>query len=161
LLDASGAGVGGVRVTAQLEGVSDARVWAATSSADGAYALTFPAGRYHVQFVRSPFVSRDFVLDFNANQRRTLDLKLQLERLAASVVVTAQAEPTLAQETTAPVTVITHDEIESRQSVTLPDLLLFSPGMAIGRTGPRVVPPPSFSMAETQAIPRCSLMVQP
>jgi len=27
LLDASGAGVGGVRVTAQLEGVSDARVW--------------------------------------------------------------------------------------------------------------------------------------
>jgi vitamin B12 transporter len=136
LLDASGAGVGGVRVTAQLEGLSDARVWAATSSADGAYALTFPAGRYHVQFVRSPFVSRDFVLDFNANQRRTLDLKLQLERLAASVVVTAQAEPTLAQETTAPVTVITHDEIESRQSVTLPDLLLFSPGMAIGRTGP-------------------------
>jgi outer membrane cobalamin receptor len=135
LLDASGAGVGGVRITAKLDGVSEARVWAATSSADGAYVLTLPAGRYHVQFVRSPFVSRDFVLDFAAHQQRTLDVKLQLERLAASVVVTAQAEPTLAQETTASVTVITRDEIEARQSVTLPDLLLFVPGMAIGRTG--------------------------
>jgi vitamin B12 transporter len=135
LIDPSGAGVGGARVTAQLEGVSNARVWAATSSADGAYTLTFPAGRYHVQFVRSPFVSRDFVLDFTANQQQTIDVKLQLERLAASVVVTAQAEPTLAQETTASVTVITRDEIEARQSVTLPDLLLFAPGIAIGRTG--------------------------
>jgi vitamin B12 transporter len=125
-----------VRITAQLEGVSETRVWAAASSADGAYTLTFPAGRYHVQFVRSPFVSRDFVLDFTANQQPTLDIKLQLERLAASVVVTAQAEPTLAQETAAPVTVITRNEIEARQSVTLPDLLLFAPGMAIGRTGP-------------------------
>ncbi len=135
LIDASGAGVGGARVTAQLEGVSSARVWAATSSADGAYTLTFPPGRYHVQFVRSPFVSRDFILDFTANQQRTIDVQLQLERLAASVVVTAQAEPTLAQETTASVTVITRDEIEARQSVTLTDLLLFAPGMAIGRTG--------------------------
>jgi vitamin B12 transporter len=135
LLDTSGAGVGGARVTAQLEGVPDAYVWAATSSADGTYVLTLPAGRYHVQLVRSPFMSRDFVLNFAANQQRTLDVKLQLERLAASVVVTAQAEPTLAQETTASVTVITRDEIDERQSVTLPDLLLFTPGVAIGRTG--------------------------
>src|SRR5882762_6242559 len=136
LLDASGAGVGGVRISVWLEGVTNARAWAATSSADGAYTLTFPAGRYHVQFVRSPFVSRDFVLEFTANQQRTLDLKLQLERLSDNVVVTAQAEPTLAQETTASVTVITRDEIAARQSVTLPDLLLFVPGIAIGRTGP-------------------------
>jgi len=135
LLDASGAGVGGVRITVRLEGVTNARAWAATSSADGAYTLTFPAGRYHVQFVRSPFVSRDFVLEFTVNQQRTLDLKLQLERLAASVVVTAQAEPTLAEETSASVTAITRDEIDARQSVTLPDLLLFAPGIAIGRTG--------------------------
>ncbi len=135
LLDSSGAGVGDVHVTAQLEGVATAQLFKTNSSADGAYSLTFPPGRYHVQFVRSPFASRDFLLDFTANQQRILDVRLQLERLAASVVVTAQAEPTLAQETTASVTVITRDEIEARQSVTLPDLLLFVPGMAIGRTG--------------------------
>ena len=135
LLDASGAGVGGARVTAQLEGDSYARVWEAISADDGSFTLAFPAGRYHLRFVRSPFVTRDFVLEFASNQQRTLDVKLQLERLAASVVVTAQAEPALAQETTASVSVITRDEIDARQSVTLPDLLLFSPGMAIGRTG--------------------------
>jgi vitamin B12 transporter len=136
LLDPSGAGVGGVRVTAQLVGDSAAHLWSTNSSADGTYSLTVPTGRYHVSFDRSPFVSRDFILDLTPNQQRTLDARLQLERLSASVVVTAQAEPILAQETTAPVTVITHDEIESRQSVTLPDLLLFVPGVAIGRTGP-------------------------
>src|SRR5207245_972725 len=35
LLDATGAGVGGAHVTAQLDGVADARIWAATSAADG------------------------------------------------------------------------------------------------------------------------------
>jgi vitamin B12 transporter len=135
LLDSSSAGVGGVRVTAQLEGVAAAHLWRTNSSADGAYSLTIPPGRYHVSFDRSPFVSRDFIFDLAPNQQRTLDVKLQLERLSASVVVTAQAEPTLAQETTASITVITRDEIEERQSVTLPDLLLFTPGMAIGRTG--------------------------
>jgi len=86
LLDASGAGVGRVRVTAQLEGVSDARVWAATSSADGAYALTFPAGRYHVQFVRSPFVFAAISCwTSTLISGEPSILKLQLERLAASV----------------------------------------------------------------------------
>jgi len=66
LLDTSGAGVGGARVTARLESVSDAHVWAAASSEDGTYVLTLPAGRYHVQFSRVPFVPRDFVLDLSA-----------------------------------------------------------------------------------------------
>ena len=39
------------------------------------------------------------------------------------------------QQTTASVSVITREEIDARQSVTLPDALLFSPGVAIGRTG--------------------------
>jgi len=135
LLDPSSAGVGAAHITAQLEGATDTRVWAATSAADGTYSLALPSGRYRVRVVRSPFVSRDFLLDFAPNQQRTLDVHLQLERLAASVVVTAQAEPAPAQETTAPVTVITRGEIEARQSVALPDLLLFVPGIAIGRTG--------------------------
>ncbi|OLD20519.1 MAG: hypothetical protein AUI91_06685 [Acidobacteria bacterium 13_1_40CM_3_56_11] len=135
LLDATGAGVGGAHVTAQLDGVADARIWAATSAADGTYSVAFPPGRYRVRVVRSPFVLRDFLLDFAPNQQRTLDVHLQLERLAASVVVTAQAEPAPAQDTSASVTVITRDEIVARQSVTLSDLLLFVPGMAVGRTG--------------------------
>ncbi len=136
LQDSSGGGVAGVRVTAQLDGVVGAQVWAATSTTDGAYALAFPPGRYHVQFVRSSFVSRDFVLDLAAGHSRKLDLRLDLERLSSSVVVTAQAEPTLVQDTSASVTLITREEIDQRQAVPLADLLLFTPGLAIGKTGP-------------------------
>jgi len=136
LLDSSGAGVAQVNVTAQLENNTTAQLWKANSSTDGAYSLSIPAGRYRVTFERSPFVSRDFVLDFSPNQQRKLDLTLNLERLSASVLVTAQAEPTLIDQATAPVSVITKDEIDARQSVSLTDALLFSPGIAIGRTGP-------------------------
>jgi vitamin B12 transporter len=136
LLDSSGAGVAGVQVTARLEADSAAQLWKANSSTDGAYGLTIPPGRYHVHFERDPFVSRDFVLELTANQQRTLDLNLQLERLSDSVVVTAQAEPTLADQSTASVSTITKEEIDARQSVALTDALLFSTGVAIDRTGP-------------------------
>jgi vitamin B12 transporter len=136
LLDSSGAGVGGVIVTAEWEGSVTAKIWKADSSADGAYSLTIPPGRYHVSFERSPFVSRDFVLDLAPSQERKLNLTLALEQLSASVVVTAQAEPTLVDLSTAPVTVITKEEIDDRQSVAVTDALLFAPGIAIGRTGP-------------------------
>ncbi|PYU69492.1 MAG: hypothetical protein DMG49_13180 [Acidobacteria bacterium] len=135
LLDTSGAGVGGARVTARLESVSDAHVWAAASSEDGTYVLTLPAGRYHVQFSRVPFVPRDFVLDLSAGQQRRLDLRLDLERLSDSVVVTAQAEPVASEVSPYPVTVISRNEIERRQSVYLPDLLALQPGISLARTG--------------------------
>src|SRR6202048_647198 len=70
-----------------------------------------------------------------AGESRVLNSRLTLERLSASVVVTAQAEPTLLEQATAPVSIISRQEIEARQSVDLPSALLFTPGIAIGRTG--------------------------
>jgi vitamin B12 transporter len=136
LLDSSGAAIGEVIVTAQLGGNATAQLWKTSSSADGAYSFTIPPGRYHVAFDRSPFVSRDLVLDLAPSEQRKLDLSLDLERLSSSVIVTAQAEPILADQTTAPVSVITKQEIDARQSVALTDALQFSTGIAIGRTGP-------------------------
>src|SRR6202166_5128743 len=86
LLDSSGAGVPGVRITARLENAPNAAPLAAISANDGSYSLTFPAGRYRIQFARESFVPRDFVLDFFAGQSRMLDLHLELERLSSSVV---------------------------------------------------------------------------
>src|SRR5262250_54910 len=64
LFDATGNGVAGVRVTAQLDGAAAAPTWTATSTTDGAYTLAFPPGRYRVRFARPTFVARDFVLEF-------------------------------------------------------------------------------------------------
>jgi vitamin B12 transporter len=136
ILDSSGAGIEGVNVAAQLEGNATAQLWKTTTSTDGAYNLTLPSGRYYVSFERSPFVARDLVLDLAPSEQRKLDQTLGLERLSSSVIVTAEAEPILADQTTAPVSVITREEIDQRQSVALTDALQFSTGIAIGRTGP-------------------------
>lgn len=136
LVDSSGAGLPEVHVTAQLEGDSASQLWKTTSSTDGSYRLTVPSGRYRLSFELAHFVSREFVLDLPAGQQRKLDLTLQLEPLSSSVIVTAQAVPTLADQTTAPVSVIAKDEIEQRQSVDFGGLLTFATGVAISRTGP-------------------------
>jgi outer membrane cobalamin receptor len=136
LLDASGGGVGGVHVTAQLAGDSQAHLWKATSTTAGEYALSVPEGKYHVVFQRAPFVTREFDLDMHSGPTRILDLRLELERVSSSVVVTAEAEPLPIQQTTASVTVLARADIDARQSITLPDVLLYVPGVSIGRTGP-------------------------
>ena len=136
LLDSSGAGVPGVRITAQPDGSPNAAPLTTTSANDGSYSLDVLPGRYRFRFIRESFVPRDLILDFSPGESRKLDLHLELERLSASVVVTAQAEPALAQETSASVTVITRDEIEKRQAVSLTDVLIYTPGVSIDRTGP-------------------------
>jgi vitamin B12 transporter len=136
LTDLSGYAVGDVRITAQLAGSPNAPSVSATSGSDGAYLLRVPPGRYRLHFRHTSFVPRDFVLDLAARESRRLDLRLEIERLSESVVVTANAQPLEANRTPAPVDVLSHQEIEQRQAVSIPDLLQFSPGVAVGRTGP-------------------------
>src|ERR1700688_78844 len=135
LFDVSGGGVGGVQVVAQLAGDAPSQRGKATSTTSGMYLLTVPQGRYHVVFHRTPFVTREFDLELVSGPSRILDLRLELERVSSSVVVTAGAEPLRIQQTIASTTVITREEIEARQAVVLPDALLYVPGIAIGRTG--------------------------
>jgi vitamin B12 transporter len=136
LSDPSGAGVGGVQITAQLENSPGAQPFSATSSTDGAYELSLLPGRYVIHFSRDPFAPRDLTWDLAPGETRTVDLRLELARMSSSVVVTAEGEPVLSSQTVAPADVITREEIDQRQAVTLPDLLLFSPGVAFDRTGP-------------------------
>ena len=136
LTDPSDAGVGGVRVTAQLENTSDAPLWSATSSTDGAYDLSVPTGRYRVHFFRDTFTPRDATVDLTPGTTRTLNFRMELQPLSDQVLVTAQAEPISEQQSSAPSTIVGREEIEQRQSVLLPDLLIYTPGVAFGRTGP-------------------------
>jgi uncharacterized protein (UPF0333 family) len=66
LTDLSSYGVGNVKVTAQLENNAKTHLWSAISSADGAYLLIVPAGRYHIHFQHASFVPHDVVLDLAA-----------------------------------------------------------------------------------------------
>jgi vitamin B12 transporter len=135
VVDATGGAIGGVVVTATLEGQAGPIAASASSKADGTYSLTVFAGRYRVRFARPPFRSLEEVVDVSAGESRVLGARLPVERLSSSVVVSAEAEPTLLEQATAPVSIISREEIDARQSVDLTSALLFVPGVAIGRTG--------------------------
>jgi vitamin B12 transporter len=136
LADPSGAPVGEVQVTAQLENSSAGQPASVASSADGSYSLSLPPGRYRLRFSRSSFAVHEIALTLAPGESRVLNLHLDLEPLSSSVIVTAQSVPATAQQTTAPTDVIPRETIDDRQAVSLPELLEFSPGIAVGRTGP-------------------------
>ena len=98
-------------------------VWKATSTAAGSYSLALPAGRYRLEFSRRPFATRKATLDLSAGESREFDLRMELEPSSSSVIVTAQAASRLVSRNTVPTDVITLQEIEQRQAVTLPDVL--------------------------------------
>lgn len=135
IADTSGAGIGGVHISAAVEDQPQGNIWKATSTTDGAFALALPPGKYHVVFARNSFATREFDFEFAGGEFKKLDVRMELEQLSASVVVTAEVEPLQIQQTTAPVDVITKEELMQRQSKMLVDALQYSPGISIGRTG--------------------------
>lgn len=136
LTDSSGAGVGEIQITADREGDTPGVSWKTKSAADGSYKISMAPGRYRISFHRDSFVSREFVLEFAPNQKRKLDLKFNLQPLSERVIVTGETEPTLAELATAPVAIISKEEIDARGYATVTDALLFTPGISLGRTGP-------------------------
>jgi vitamin B12 transporter len=136
LSDPSGAPVGEVQITAQPEASSAGQPVSVASSADGSYSLTLSAGRYRLRFSHASFAAREIVLTLAPGESRNLNLHLDLQPLSSSVIVTAQSVPTPVRQTTAPTDVISREVIDDRQAVSLPELLEFSPGIAVGHTGP-------------------------
>jgi len=135
VFDQHDAAVADATVTLQaLSPASDPRDAVATG--DGHYRFDVPAGRYRLtvthDFLRR--VDREITLD--AGPRRELRIAMQLEPLAQSVLVSAEA---LAIETTAastPSTVITREEIDRRQSIQIGPLLTMQPGIMVAQAEP-------------------------
>jgi vitamin B12 transporter len=136
LTDPSGAPVGEVQITAQPDASSTGQSVSATSSTDGSYSLSLHVGRYRLRFSHSSFAAREIGIALAPGESRVLNLHLDLKPLSSSVIVTGQTVPSTAQQTTAPTDVISRKVIDERQSASLPELLQFSPGIAIDRTGP-------------------------
>jgi vitamin B12 transporter len=136
LTDASGSAIGDVQLQARPEGPpGSSQTWTAKSSSSGEYSLNLPGGRYRVRFTGSPFAPREVIVDLVPGESRTLDLRLDLAPLSSNVVVTAQAEPTLADQTPAPVDIVGPQEIEQRHAISLADLLVTQTGISLARTG--------------------------
>jgi len=138
LTDPSGSSVAGARFSVQPIGSAtpvSVPAIAAESLSNGDYSLTLAPGRYHVVLTKDAFVAREIDLTLQSGESRTLNFQMALAPLSSNVVVTAQAMPVSEPQTTVPVDVLTRQDIDNRQAVSIPDLIQFSPGVAIGRTG--------------------------
>src|SRR2546430_11639799 len=70
ITDRTGAGVGGVHVSARNPNDSQGNVWKATSTTDGQFTLTLPAGKYHIVLQKASFTERDFDFDLAAGEAK-------------------------------------------------------------------------------------------
>lgn len=136
LTDPSGASVAGAHITVKPEAGADVKLQVADSAPDGAYSFELAAGRYHVTVAKDPFLTREADVALESGKTLTLNFRLDLAPMAATVLVTGEVSPISEEQSPAPSSILTSEQIEQRQAVTLPDLLNTQPGIAIARTGP-------------------------
>ncbi len=105
LTDPSGAAVAQAEISAERLPAAPGSVLRTASGTDGGFALTLAPGEYRLRVAHPMFARIERQITLAAGERRELPLRLELERLAATVVVSAQAEPAAADSTSAPVSV--------------------------------------------------------
>ena len=120
--------------TAVLQGLSspgDRRQ--GVSSGEGRYRFEVAPGRYRL-IITHTFLRRwDRAVALGAGERRELRVALQLEPLSEHVVVSAEAWPITTTAASEPVTIITREEIDRRQSIHIGPLLSTLPGISLAQ----------------------------
>jgi vitamin B12 transporter len=135
LSDPTGGAVGGAEILAQPLDAA-AKQARATSGSDGTFSLIVLPGDYRLTIRRQSFSPYEQQLMLAPGETKNLEVRLQLQVFASSVIVSAAAEPELANETPAPVDVITRQEIDDRQEIWLIPLLASVPGASFSQLGP-------------------------
>jgi vitamin B12 transporter len=133
--DPQGSVIAGAHVSAESISPAGAALQG-VSGGDGRFNLTLRAGNYRVIIARDSFSTAEQEITIAAGETRELQVRLALEPLSSKVVVTAQALPLEVDSSPAPVTILTHEQIDQRIATSLPDLLETQPGFSLGRTGP-------------------------
>jgi vitamin B12 transporter len=136
LTDASKRAVGGAHiiVTSRTAKQSATPVAETDSRDDGSFKLSVPAGEYRVVIARDAFARIERDITVTAGQQMDLNLQLEITPLAASVVVTAEAFPVETTSSPVRVDVVTHEQIQAQETISVPDLLATLPGFSLART---------------------------
>ncbi|HTZ49970.1 MAG TPA: TonB-dependent receptor [Verrucomicrobiae bacterium] len=135
LSDPSAGTIAEATIAAKAEG-SSASPGTTVSGSDGTYTLNLAPGRYHVVISKEAFQTHESDVMVRSGETCTLDVTLRLARMSSSVLVTGQIAPTPREQSPAPSSILTNENILQQQAITLPDLLNTQPGIAIARTGP-------------------------
>lgn len=140
--DASGSRVSGVQV--QLS-VADSVAATATTGNDGRYELTVIPGSPFTLIARHAGFGDEVVKMAGIEQATTRDIRMQVGRVADTIVVTATRALESQTRVTQSVSVATAQDIEAVGAVTLADVIRFVPGVAVEASGREGAPTALFS----------------
>lgn len=135
ITDPSGAAIANATIVAQPSN-SAAGPAVTKSDAEGRFSLSLAPGRYRVTIKHASFTRFQQDVALAPGETRIIGSRLELEPLAANVVVTAATEPTPAEATVAPVDIITRQEIDNRQDIFLTPILASVAGANFSQLGP-------------------------
>ncbi|HEY4741568.1 MAG TPA: TonB-dependent receptor [Candidatus Acidoferrales bacterium] len=135
LTDPSGAVIRDVNIHAEPQTNTHGTAADTKSDVAGHFLLTLIPGNYRIVISAPAFERAEENVTLAAGETRNLNVKLTLEKLSASVVVTAAAEPMLAADSAALVDVVTRQDIDERDELWIASALASEPGAAISRLG--------------------------
>ena len=135
ITDPTGCAVAGAAVAAQVMD-SPAKPFEVRSNRDGNFDLKLAPGRYRVSVHHESFSPVEDDISLAPGETRVLDFRLELRRLASTVVVTASAEPELASTAASPVDIVTQQQVQQSGQILLTPLLASLPGMNFSQLGP-------------------------
>ncbi|HVB56526.1 MAG TPA: TonB-dependent receptor [Candidatus Acidoferrales bacterium] len=134
LTDPSGAAVVGATIAAQRSDKTSEPI-RTISGPDGQFSLRVTPGRYRVSVQHASFAHVEQEFDLADGETRTLDIRLELEKMSSNVIVTGSAEPATSATTPDLVDVITKQQIDDRQAIWLTDMLAAQQGASFARLG--------------------------
>jgi vitamin B12 transporter len=137
LTDASRKAISGAHIIVTSRGASSNASPAAETDSrdDGSFKVSVPAGQYRLTITRDSFAKVEREITVTSGQQMDLNLQLEIAPLSASVTVTAQSFPVETTSTPARVDVVTREQIEAQEIISVPDLLSTLPGISLARTG--------------------------
>lgn len=135
IADPTGSAVAGAAVAAQAMD-SHAKPFEVRSDRDGTFVLNLAPGRYRVSVQHESFSPVEDDISLTPGETRVLDFRLELRRLASTVVVTGTAEPELASTAASPVDMLTEQQIQQSGQILLTPLLASLPGVTFSQRGP-------------------------
>ncbi|MCL5288537.1 MAG: TonB-dependent receptor, partial [Acidobacteria bacterium] len=134
--DPTNAAISGAEISAQSLLDTKAASARVATDATGRYVLSVLPGRYLLRVSASASFARiEREVTLAAGESLEWNPRLQLERLSATVVVSAHAEPVDAQSASASVSILTREQIEQRQTLWLAPLISSLPGFSLSRLG--------------------------
>ena len=131
--DPSGRPIAGALVSARPQRGSPVTV---RTQSDGSYRLELTAGNYRLRIEQSSFQPAERELRLAAGELLQWNVALRLEPLAASVTVTAEAEPIPTGQAPTEVDVVSGHYLEQSHQLWLAPVLNTLPGVAISQLGP-------------------------